>query len=174
MAADLVAEAHGALKVEPRAQLPLAGCGQAQGLGGGFHLEPALSRRLAFRHHGEADAGTGNRGPDRDGGRVIPRGDAEATELAGEVGSSFICLGGEPSLLTLEYFSDDLRAAIGDRELSVFVMTDINPAGVSIRNSFLDGMTLECQRSRVCAEEAIRPKRLSLFVIVQGWQKGII
>ena len=66
---------------------------------------------------------------------------AEARELAGEVGSSFICLGGEPSLLTLEYFSDDLRAAIGDRELSVFVMTDINPAGVSIRNSFLDGMT---------------------------------
>jgi len=64
----------------------------------------------------------------------------DAKLLAGEVGSTFICLGGEPSLLTLEYFSDELKAAIGEREVSVFIMTDINPAGESIRNSFLDGM----------------------------------
>ena len=64
----------------------------------------------------------------------------DAKMIAGEVGSSYICLGGEPSLLTLEYFSDNLREVLGERELSVFVMTDINPAGDSIRNSFLDGM----------------------------------
>lgn len=64
----------------------------------------------------------------------------EARELAVEVGSSFICLGGEPSVLTMEYFSDNLRAAIGEKPLSIYVMTDINPSGVSIRNSFLTGM----------------------------------
>jgi len=63
-----------------------------------------------------------------------------ARDFAAEVGSSFICLGGEPSVLTMEYFSDDLKAAIGERELSLFVMTDINPSGVSIKNNFVDGM----------------------------------
>lgn len=64
----------------------------------------------------------------------------EARELAGEAGSSFICLGGEPSVLTMEYFADNLRVAIGEKPLEVYIMTDINPAGVSIRNSFLTGM----------------------------------
>lgn len=63
-----------------------------------------------------------------------------AQELSADVGSSYICLGGEPSVLTMEYFADDLRARIGDKPLSVYIMTDINPAGVSIRNSFLAGM----------------------------------
>lgn len=69
------------------------------------------------------------------GGQLV-----EAQTWAAEVGCSYDCLGGEPSVLTMEYFADDLRAVIGDRELSVFIMTDINPAGVSIRSSFLEGM----------------------------------
>jgi hypothetical protein len=64
-------------------------------------------------------------------------------EFAAEVGASYICLGGEPSVLTMEYFSDDLKAAIGDRPLSLFIVTDINPAGVSIRNNFVQGMVAQ-------------------------------
>ena len=64
----------------------------------------------------------------------------DAKELSGEVGSSYICLGGEPSVLTMEYFADDLKAKVGDKPLSVYIMTDINSAGVSIRKSFLAGM----------------------------------
>lgn len=64
----------------------------------------------------------------------------EAKLLGRKVGSTVICLGGEPSLLTLEYFSDELRKVVGERELAVFIMTDLNPAGESIRNNFLEGM----------------------------------
>lgn len=69
--------------------------------------------------------------------------------LAAEAGSSYICTRGEPSVLTIEYFTDDLRAAIGAREVTVFVMTDINPSGVSIRRNLLAG--LEAQGVKVAS-----------------------
>lgn len=67
--------------------------------------------------------------------------------LAAKAGSSYICTRGEPSVLTIEYFTDDLRAVIGDRKVTVFVMTDINPSGVSIQRSLLEG--LEAQGIKV-------------------------
>jgi len=63
-----------------------------------------------------------------------------AKGFAAAAGSSFLCTRGEPSVLTIEDFTDNLRAAIGKREVSVFVMTDLNPAGVSIRNSLISGI----------------------------------
>ncbi len=67
--------------------------------------------------------------------------------LAAEAGSSYICTRGEPSVLTIEYFTDDLRAAIGDREVTLFAMTDLNPSGVSIRKNLISG--LEAQGVKV-------------------------
>jgi hypothetical protein len=63
-----------------------------------------------------------------------------ARALALEVGSSYICTRGEPAVLTIEYFTDNLKAAIGGREVTVFAMTDLNPSGVSIRNSLISGI----------------------------------
>ncbi len=63
-----------------------------------------------------------------------------ARALALEVGASHICTRGEPAVLTIEYFTDNLKAAIAGREVTVFVMTDMNPAGVSIRNSLISGI----------------------------------
>ncbi len=63
-----------------------------------------------------------------------------ARSFAAEAGSSFLCTRGEPAVLTIEYFTDNLRAAIGDREVSIFVMTDLNPSGVSIRKNLVSGI----------------------------------
>ena len=63
-----------------------------------------------------------------------------ARGLAAEVGASFICLKGEPAVISIEYFSDELRAAAGDRPLSVFCMSDLDPAGYSIQRSLTDGL----------------------------------
>lgn len=64
-----------------------------------------------------------------------------ARSLAMQAGASFICLKGEPAVISIEYFSDDLRAAIGGKPLSLFCMTDLDPAGYSIQRSFVDGLT---------------------------------
>lgn len=63
-----------------------------------------------------------------------------ARKLAAEVGCSHICTRGEPAVLTIEYFTDALKAALNGRALTVFVMTDLNPSGVSIRNSLVTGI----------------------------------
>lgn len=63
-----------------------------------------------------------------------------ARSLALEAGASHICTRGEPAALTIEYFTDNLKAAIGEKEVTVFVMTDLNPSGVSIRNSLISGI----------------------------------
>ena len=63
-----------------------------------------------------------------------------ARALASEAGASHICTRGEPAVLTIEYFTDNLKAAIGGKEVTLFVMTDMNPAGVSIRNSLVSGI----------------------------------
>lgn len=70
-----------------------------------------------------------------------------ARALALEAGASHICTRGEPAVLTIEYFTDNLKAAIGDKEVTIFVMTDMNPSGVSIRNSLITG--IEAQGVRV-------------------------
>ena len=57
--------------------------------------------------------------------------------LAGEIGASFICLRGEPSHLSLEYFSDDLKAVCGRKKIEVYIMSDIDPAGFSIENNLI-------------------------------------
>jgi len=63
-----------------------------------------------------------------------------ARSLASEVGASHICTRGEPAVLTIEYFTDNLKAAIGGKEVTVLVMVDLNPSGVSIQNSFVSGL----------------------------------
>lgn len=57
--------------------------------------------------------------------------------LAEEVGASYICLRGEPSHLSMEYFSDDLKAACGRKNIEVYIMSDVDPAGFSIENNLL-------------------------------------
>lgn len=63
-----------------------------------------------------------------------------ARSLALEAGASHICTRGEPAVLTIEYFTDNLKAAIGGKEVTVFVMTDLNPSGVSIRENLISGI----------------------------------
>ena len=60
-----------------------------------------------------------------------------------QAGASFICLKGEPAIISIEYFSDDLHAAVGAKPLSVFCMSDLDPAGYSIQRSLVDGLRLQ-------------------------------
>jgi len=60
--------------------------------------------------------------------------------LAGEIGSSFICLKGEPAHISLEYFSDDLMIATENSKKTVFVISDIDPAGFSIEDNLIQGL----------------------------------
>jgi len=61
--------------------------------------------------------------------------------LAGEVGTSFVCVKGEPPVISLEYFSDDLYQACGAAEKSIFCISDIDPAGYSIERNLVEGLT---------------------------------
>lgn len=63
-----------------------------------------------------------------------------AQALAAEVGSSHLCTRGEPAMLTIEYFTDNLKAAMGDQEVTILIMTDLNPSGVSIRKNLVAGI----------------------------------
>ncbi|MBF0548240.1 MAG: LytTR family transcriptional regulator DNA-binding domain-containing protein [Candidatus Riflebacteria bacterium] len=61
-------------------------------------------------------------------------------KMAMEKGVSFICLKGEPAVISLEYFSDDLLKACGDKEKTIFCISDIDPAGYSIENNLVSGL----------------------------------
>lgn len=62
-------------------------------------------------------------------------------KLAAEAGASFICLKGEPAMISLEYFSDDLGKAVGEKEITIFCVSDVDPAGYSIERNLVHGLT---------------------------------
>lgn len=61
-------------------------------------------------------------------------------KLAQEVGTSFICLKGEPAVISIEYFSDDLEVACGGKPKRVFCISDVDPAGYSIERNLVKGL----------------------------------
>ena len=61
-------------------------------------------------------------------------------KMAKRIGCSFICLKGEPAHISLEYFSDDLMEVTQGIKKSVFVISDIDPAGFSIQNNLVEGL----------------------------------
>jgi len=61
-------------------------------------------------------------------------------KLAAEAGVSFICLKGEPAVISLEYFSDDLMKTCGDKPKTVFCISDVDPAGYSIEGNLVSGL----------------------------------
>lgn len=61
-------------------------------------------------------------------------------KLALENGTSFLCMKGEPATITMEYLGDDLREKIGDREITIFCISDVDPAGYSIHNNLVEGL----------------------------------
>jgi 5S rRNA maturation endonuclease (ribonuclease M5) len=44
---------------------------------------------------------------------------------------------GEPSVLSLEYFSDELAEVVKGKDVSVFCITDVDPAGYSIEGNLV-------------------------------------
>ena len=61
-------------------------------------------------------------------------------KMAVEAGVSFICMKGEPAVIFLEYFSDDLMKICGNKEKTVFCITDVDPAGYSIEGNLVTGL----------------------------------
>jgi hypothetical protein len=61
-------------------------------------------------------------------------------KMAMEAGVSFICLKGEPAVISIEYFADDLLKACSGKELTVFCISDIDPAGYSIEGNLVSGL----------------------------------
>ncbi len=61
-------------------------------------------------------------------------------KLAQEKGVSFICTKGEPAVISMEYFSDDLIQACNGKELTVFCISDVDPAGHSIERNIVRGL----------------------------------
>jgi hypothetical protein len=58
-------------------------------------------------------------------------------DLARKAGVSFLCMKGEPSVLSLEYFSDELAEVVKGKDVSVFCITDVDPAGYSIEGNLV-------------------------------------
>jgi hypothetical protein len=61
-------------------------------------------------------------------------------KMALEAGVSFICMKGEPAVISIEYFSDDLLTVCGDKEKTVLCITDVDPAGYSIEGNLVSGL----------------------------------
>jgi len=61
-------------------------------------------------------------------------------QIAKEIGATFVSLRGEPSILSMEYFSDELRPAVGAKSLQVISITDLDPAGYSIQRNLVAGL----------------------------------
>jgi len=70
-------------------------------------------------------------------------------KLADAQGVSFICLKGEPAVISMEYFSDDLKAKCGGKPLTVFSISDVDPAGYSIERNLVRGLAKAHQISKV-------------------------
>jgi hypothetical protein len=61
-------------------------------------------------------------------------------KLADAHGISFICLKGEPAIISMEYFSDDLLEKCSGKPLQVFCISDVDPAGYSIERNLIRGL----------------------------------
>jgi len=70
-------------------------------------------------------------------------------KLADEQGVSFICLKGEPAVISMEYFSDDLTAKCGGKPLTIFSISDVDPAGYSIERNLVKGLEKAHQINKV-------------------------
>jgi len=99
-------------------------------------------------------------------------------DLAKEVGASFVCMRGEPSVISLEYFSDDLFTACGDTEKSIFCISDIDPAGYSIERNLVAGLTSRGHKVRQVTK-LVDPSLFpgddivyALYPVVRYQQKG--
>lgn len=99
-------------------------------------------------------------------------------DLAKEVGTSFACMRGEPSVISLEYFSDDLFTACGDAEKVIFCITDIDPAGYSIERNLVEGLTSRGHKVRQVTK-LVDPSLFpggdivyALYPVVRYQQKG--
>lgn len=57
--------------------------------------------------------------------------------LAREHGVSFICTKGEPAVISMEYFADELHEKCQGRALTVFCISDVDPAGYSIERNLV-------------------------------------
>jgi len=99
-------------------------------------------------------------------------------DLAKEVGTSFVCMRGEPSVISLEYFSDDLFTACGDAEKVIFCISDIDPAGYSIERNLVEGLTSRGHKVRQVTK-LVDPSLFpggdivyALYPVVRYQQKG--
>jgi len=70
-------------------------------------------------------------------------------KLADEQGVSFICLKGEPAVISMEYFSDDLKQQCGGKPLTIFSISDVDPAGYSIERNLVKGLEKSQQINKV-------------------------
>jgi hypothetical protein len=60
--------------------------------------------------------------------------------MATSVGASYMSLKGEPTMIAMEYFGDELREKCGGRPLTLLCVTDVDPAGDSIQRNLAKGL----------------------------------
>lgn len=99
-------------------------------------------------------------------------------DLAKEVEASFVCMKGEPSVISMEYFSDDLFTACGEAEKTIFCISDIDPSGYSIEKNLVEGLTSRGHKIRQVIK-LVDPSLFSggdivyaLYPVVRYQQKG--
>lgn len=62
--------------------------------------------------------------------------------LARQYGASFVCTKGEPAVISMEYFSDTLHEKCNGKPLTVFCISDVDPAGYSIERNLVKRLEL--------------------------------
>jgi hypothetical protein len=103
-------------------------------------------RLFAYREFGFADSSAHLRRLGSDNPHVVVVAEKEGQlvllrKLERLFGCTTIALGGQPSILATEYFTEALfEAGLGQERLLVLMLVDFDPAGDSIANAFLNQM----------------------------------
>jgi len=64
-----------------------------------------------------------------------------ARKMARKVGCTHICLKGEPAMISMEYFTDELKGVLKPgQKVDIFMYVDLDPSGASIKNNFISGL----------------------------------
>lgn len=121
---------------------------------------------MNYRDFGFRDEGQNNRAVGTDNPYIIlaaeKLGHLQLIERLGrDYGVSYFAMGGQPSVLSLEYFVQELAAAgVTDRRLDIFTIVDWDPSGYSIAQNFRFGLAELGYRGDIHSTDLVHPTRV--------------
>jgi hypothetical protein len=121
---------------------------------------------MSYREFGFRDEGQANRAVGTDNPYVILASEKLGhlpliERLARDYGVSHFAMGGQPSVLSLEYFVRELAAAgVTNRRIDIFTIVDWDPSGYSIAQNFRFGLAALGYQGDIHSTDLVHPDRV--------------